>query len=144
MSMAQNTPILVHTLCLYAGPCSIQYLKHGWRFSPYTLACFLTHESTLNDRRVHIKYRVNRRLTPIFHPTPKTTQTTHDTDHNFNFFQFFSSLLKPSVSRWFEPTTSCSVVKRSVTELHRTDEKCHHQCPYGAAQPGVVGRQTCP
>ena len=25
-------------------------LKRGWRFSPYTLACFLTHEFTLNDQ----------------------------------------------------------------------------------------------
>ena len=36
------------------------------------------------------------------------------------------------------------MVKRSVTELHRTDEMCNHQCPYGAAQPGVVDRQTYP
>ena len=34
------------------------------------------------------------------------------------------------------------MVKRSVTELHRTDEICNYQFPYGAAQPGVVARQT--
>ena len=123
------------------------YLKHGWRFSPHTLACFLTHESTLNDRHVHIKYRVNRHYFDTDLPSNVQDHRPHhtdDTDHNFNFFQFFSSLLKPSVCRWFEPTTSCSVVKRSATELHRTDEKGDYDFLSGAAQPGVVARQTCP
>ena len=45
------------------------------------------HESTLNDRHVHIKYRGNRRLTPIFHPTsnhrPHVTLITTSTSSIF-------------------------------------------------------------
>ena len=70
-------------------------LKHGWRFSPLTLACFLTHESTLNDisstEFIFVEHRPS-----IIRPRP---HITYDTDHSFNFFQFFSSLLKLSVSR---------------------------------------------
>ena len=32
------------------------------------------------------------------------------------------------------------MVKRSVTELHRTDEKCSHEFSYDAAQPGRHAR----
>ena len=50
----------------------------------FWLAVFTIHFSVFSDARIHaerhdiahIKYRVNRRLTPIFHPTPKTTDYT--------------------------------------------------------------------